>query len=221
MDIRNIDMQKEKEKKFIGLFLLILSLTSCLFVVSQIITSTMNYESKRAHILSYFTIQSNILIIVWMMALTLFILTNKKTYRFSMNINLASAFTTYISVTGLVYWAILVPIFYAPGVTWLFSPSNIWMHTFSPVISLILLNYVKSYKDDKKIKPRLALFFIYPVLYIIFAVANAVNGIYLYPMFNPDYLSGWIGVAGCMLAMAAIFTGLYLVLLYGLKRKNS
>ncbi|MEX1375837.1 MAG: hypothetical protein AB1Z23_00030 [Eubacteriales bacterium] len=210
----------ENEKKYLAFFILMLSLTSCLFVITQIISSTMNYDSKTAHILSYFTMQSNIIIIIWTMALSLYILTGKKSYKFSMDINLASSFTTYILVTGLVYWAILVPVYFAPDATWLFSTSNIWLHTFSPVISIIVLKYVKSQNDGIEIKPKLPLFFIYPVLYIIFALINAANRIFLYPMFNPNLLGGWIGVAICLIVMIVLFTGLYLLLLYGPNRKK-
>ena len=209
-------MQK-KEILLSGYLLIVLTMTSTLFLISKIIDSSMNYDSEQAHILSYFTIQSNIIVAIWMLALSLYILTNKKIYKFAKNINVAASITTYILVTGFIYWLVLVPILYAPGVTWLFSTSNIWFHALTPIAAFILFLYIKILQKNK-IKPRLLLFSVYPIIYVIFASFYAVKGIYLYPMFNPEFLGGWIGVLLCIAVICLIFTGLYLILLYGLKR---
>ena len=228
MEARELSKQSEtapkheqNSKKFLGLFLFVIALTSCLFLTRTIIDSTMNYNSQRAHILSYFTIQSNIILAIWMVTLALFNLTEKKLFKYAVNINISASVTTYILITGSVYWLILVPIFYAPGVTWLFSTSNIWLHTFTPITAVIMFLYAKSCQKPSKVKPRLLIFYIYPLLYITFAIFHAVNEVYLYPMFDPNLLGGWAGVGICITVMCIIFTGLYLALLYVVKKEKN
>ncbi|MBN2878864.1 MAG: Pr6Pr family membrane protein [Clostridia bacterium] len=214
--------QSNTEQLFTGLFLLILAITSSMFLINRILFSEMSYDSDSINILSYFTIQTNIISTIWMLVLSLHALTGSKIYKISTNINLAAAVTTYILVAGIIYWAVLVPVFYKPGETWLFSVSNIWMHTFVPAISVVMLFYAKRLALDeaKKTKRKLVLFFIYPILYIIFSIVHSINGKYLYPMFNPNAVGGWLGVAVCLIVMCFIFTLLYLALLFGVKKKN-
>jgi len=209
------------EQFFLGLFLLIITITSSMFLINRILFSDMSYDSDSISIMSYFTIQTNIISTIWMLFLSLYVLTGKKVFQISANRNLAAAVTTYILVTGIIYWEVLVPVFYKPGETWLFSISNIWMHTFVPAISVVMLLYVQRFAADKSEKPKkkLGLFFIYPIVYIIFSIIHSINGKYLYPMFNPNAVGGWGGVAICLIAMCFIFTLLYLALLYGIKKK--
>jgi|GEM_PF-1807428 len=211
---------EKDNSNYLGHLLLVLSLTSCLFLVSRIIESTMNYDSTRANILSYFTIQSNIILTFWMISMTVYTFTKSKTFSYAMNVNLSAAITTYMLVTGLIYWIVLVPVFYLPGETWLFTKSNIWMHTLTPITAVIMLKYVKACQTNTSIKPRFGIFYVYPIFYIMLALTYALNGAYLYPMFNPDLLGGWIGVGVCIVVMCIIFTGLYLTLLYGFKKNN-
>lgn len=208
-------------KKYLGIALLVITLISSLFIIRTIIDSTMNYNSQRAHILSYFTIQSNILVVLWSFGLSLYMLTGKKLYKFTVNINLSASMTTYILATGLVYWLVLVPMMYKPGATWFFSTSNIYLHTFTTVIAVIIFTYLKTLAVSDKTKPRLYMFYLYPLLYVIFAIANSLNNVYLYPIFNPNIVGGWIGVAICVVIICVIFTGIYLFLLYGKRKKRA
>jgi len=150
-------------------------------------------------------------------------MTTSNIFKSVVNIRISAMFTTYILVTGTIYWVILVPIFSADpnNLSWLFSASNIWLHTTTPVIALLMHNYIKSFSGENKPAFNIAFFFIYPALYVIMAILFAVKGIYLYPMFNPNMMGGWVGVAFGLLAILAAFTGVYVFLLRGLKRKRN
>jgi hypothetical protein len=122
--------------------------------------------------------------------------------------------TTYILVTGIIYWTTLVPIFYLDGCesAWLFSISKLWMHTATPAAALLLHQNIR--KGYAGMKPRLSIayFYIYPALYVSSGMIHALRGEYLYPMFNPDMMHGWLGVGGAMVLMLGLFSGLYLLL---------
>ena len=208
-----------KEQMFAGLFMLVITLTSVMFIINRVFLSDMSYDSDSISIWSYFTIQTNIISTIWMFALSLYALTGRKIFKTSTNVSLSASITTYILVTGIVYWAVLVPVFYKPGVTWLFSMSNIWMHTFVPLSALAMFYYTKHLCKEREIQRRLWFFYIYPILYIALSVVYALNGKYLYPMFNPNAVGGWTGVVISLVIMCVIFTLLYLALLYGIKRK--
>ena len=213
----NYPEKQSSDQLFIGFFMLIIALTAVMFIINRVFLSDMSYDSDQINIMSYFTIQTNIISTVWMLVLSAYALTGRKIFKAASDTSLAASLTTYILVTGIVYWAVLVPIFYEPGVTWLFSVSNIWMHSFVPLSSLVMYYYVKQKNKDSIPQRRLWFFYIYPALYIALSISYAINGKYLYPMFNPNAVGGWGGVAACMIVMCFIFTLLYLALLYGIK----
>ncbi len=214
------DMFKpDSEELFAGLLMLIITLASVMFIINRVFIADMSYDTDSINIMSYFTIETNIISTAWMLSLSAYTLTGRKMFKVSTDVSLAASITTYILVTGIVYWTVLVPIFYKPGETWLFSISNIWMHSFVPLSSLIMFYYVRQKNKAESPQRRLWFFFIYPILYIALSIVYAINGKYLYPMFNPNAVGGWAGVAVCLTIMCAIFTLLYLALLYGIKRK--
>lgn len=209
-----------REKKLIGYMLILAAITTLIFVAHVQIKSSMNYESWRAPTLSYFTVQSNIIIAAWLLALSAYMISSGKTFAWCTNINFTSAITTYILVTGIIYWAVLTPMLWKDAEsTWLFSASNIWMHTTTPILTLILHSYTKAVTEQQKAKPNYIYFYIYPALYMIMAMSFAAKGVYLYPIFNPEIMGGYLGVAICILVMLVVFTGLYLLLL-GVKKKK-
>jgi len=135
--------------------------------------------------------------------------------KFGVNSNSAVTLTTYILITGSIYWTILFPTFYKPGADngWLFSPSNIWTHTIVPLTGIVLLLFVKRVPNKAPIKKKSLLFFIYPVLYSCLGIYLAINGKYMYPMFNPVMLGGWVFVGLSLMVILGIFTGVYYFLL--------
>lgn len=208
-----------REKKMIGYLLIMAAITTLIFVIHVQVKQSMNYESWRAPTLSYFTVQSNIIIAVWLIVLSAYMITKSKALAWCTNINLTSALTTYILVTGVIYWAVLTPMLWKDAEsTWLFSASNIWMHTTTPILTLLMHNYTRKISEQNA-KPNYIYFYIYPALYMIMAMGFAAKGVYLYPIFNPEIMGGYLGVAICIFVMLVVFTGLYLLLL-GFKRKK-
>lgn len=207
-----------RERKLLAVMLMLAALTTAVFLVHSIVDSSMNYESGRVHVINYFTIQSNILLFFWLAALSLYMLLGAKVFKWAMSIHLSTIVTTYILVTGIIYWAILVPMFARPGEgAWMFSSSNIWLHTTTPVIAFLIQRYIKLLSGKIRPKLKLGYFYIYPILYIAMALVYASKGTYLYPMFNTELL-GWAGVGISLAVIAVIFTGIYALLLRG-KRK--
>ncbi len=209
-------MKTEIDKtKIIGWLLLPMAFMTFVFLFNTISASTMNYNSEKIHALLYFTNQTNILMLFWMIFLSLYTLSGEKMMRFSVNPNLTAALTTYILITGIIYWLVLVPTFYKPGGdnSWLFSPFSIWTHSIVPVTGVILLFLVKATPDKAPANKKSLYFFIYPLLYLCLGIYLSTKGKYLYPMFNPELLGGWVFVALSLAAILVIFTGIYFVLL--------
>jgi len=153
---------------------------------------------------AYFTIQSNILVGVWFALIGLKEL-GVKTPRMDGAVNMM--LTVYISVTGLVYWAVLVPMLGAnPS---MFSASNIWTHTVAPLYSLAIFFFIlrgKSYGIG-----RAMLVVIYPLCYMAFSyLLLALTGHYTYPFLNPEKVGGW-GVAVSIIGVAALVISLALL----------
>jgi len=205
----------DSRNKLTGWLLLLMAFMTFFFLYNTIYTSTMNYNSEKIHSLFYFTIQTNIMMLFLMVFLSIYILSAERLMKFSVNPNFAATLTTYILITGSIYWAILVPTFYKPGAdnTWLFSPSNIWTHTIVPLTGVILLLFVKAVPNKAPVKKKSLLFFIYPVLYSCLGIYLAINGKYMYPMFNPVMLGGWGFVGLSLVVILGIFTGVYYFLL--------
>jgi len=195
--------------------LLLMAFMTFLFLFNTIAASSMNYDSDKIHSLFYFTIQTNIMMLFWMIFLSVYILSKGRLLKFSVNPSLAAALTTYILITGSIFWAVLVPVYIKPGSdnAWLFSPSNVWTHTVVPISGVVLLFFVRAItKKTEKIRLS-AYFFLYPALYSILGITLAVNGKYMYPMFNPIMLGSWFFVGLSLIAIMGIFTVVYYFLL--------
>src|SRR6056297_1141712 len=216
-------MQSQKNiEKTTGWLLLLMAFMTFFFLFNTIYSSSMNYDSEKIHSLFYFTIQTNIMMLFWMIFLSIFILSNGRLLKFTVNLNFAATLTTYILITGSIFWAVLVPVYTKPGSdnSWLFSPSNIWTHTIVPLTGVALLFFAKSI-PTKAEKIKLSVyFFLYPILYSILGISLALQGKYMYPMFNPVMLGSWFFVGLSLVVIMGIFTGVYYFLLRIAAKRN-
>ena len=185
-------------QKTLAALLIIYVLSTLYTVIRCIVFTETDFMIAEAPAIAYFTIQTNIMICLWLGAMIINMMSGNKSLRFAMNINLAATLTSYTAVNAMIFWFVLVPIYAFSGNAPMFTPQNLWMHTITPVIAAVMFNYTINESTESEYKPKPILSMIYPVLYIIFAVIAAINGTYLYPMFNPNLLGGWIGVAVCM-----------------------
>ena len=212
---------KIDDRKMIGILLLIITITAAIFLTETIVESSMNYDSKSGHALEYFTNLSNIIVCIWFLLLSINILSSGKGMKIAANINIMASITTYILVTGIIYWLVLVPIMFSRGAgAWMFTPSKIWAHTTTPIVAVLMFIFVKSNKNIKNKKLKLHYFYIYPIVYITYGIIKATKGTYLYPMFNYELLGGWFGVAVSLIIIAIFFTAIYYIMVRGFKRNK-
>lgn len=136
--------------------------------------------------LYYFTTQINIIFSLWIVINTI------SRYK-KVNINkwISVAITTYITLTGIVFWIILYGVFDAK-----IDLENIWLHGYVVVVAWIL--YFRDLPIEEKenirlIKHKEILYItIYPILYFIFSMLNGIlNGFYVYKFINPSKVGGW------------------------------
>jgi len=150
----------------------------------------------------FYTIQTNIFVCVWFLYLLLkrFFPKLPDTHQ-----GISMAITLYISITCLVYWAVLVPMLNADS--FLFSASNIWMHTITPIFSFwCFMNFTRK-KTISSINIIVAM--IYPLLYFLSTFRiNAVYGKYPYPFLNPEIMGGTFSVIVASILILVLFTGI-------------
>lgn len=188
------------------------TLLAILFIVTAYFVFMPFFRSTEVHLeitlprIVFYTIQTNIIVCAWFLYLLL-----KQFFKRlpSVHQGISMAITLYISVTCLVYWAVLVPMLKADP--FLFSFSNIWMHAITPLFSFwCFMNFTRR-KPITIINIILAM--IYPVLYFLSALRiNTVYGKYPYPFLNPEIMGGtFMVILACILALA-LFIGLGWVL---------
>ena len=151
--------------------------------------------------LVFFTIQSNIAVALWIFWIGLSAYWPRVC---APGAALSLWLTVYITLTGVVYWAVLVPML--GGVPSLFTVSNLWLHTATPVFSLFCFMLVLR---GRRIEWRRALIvFAYPAAYLGFSYGmHAVYGRYTYPFLNPQVMGAW-GVAVAIVVVAALLAAL-------------
>lgn len=206
-------------QKTISALLLIFVTSTVYTILRSIFFTTSDFAIAQAPVVFYFTIQANILICIWLSCIIINIISGGKKFKFVMSINLAAALTSYSAVNALIFWFVMVPLYALSADMPIFSPQNIWMHTTTPFIAAVVLNYVFNENEKPLFKTKLILSMIYPFLYVIFAGILALNGIYLYPMFDPSLVGGWIGVAACMAGTVVFVAIIYTAITQLLKNK--
>lgn len=190
-------MAKQKKRKFINIiFSIILIISSLIGLYLAIATNSFMAN----HIMLFFTIQSNILILL----ITIWYLLFKKHGHFFNLLYLAS--TIAISVTGIVFYAVLLPDFVRSGrMMDAFSISNITLHMITPIVAI--LNFILNNKMNLKAKDSLCGILpelIYFVAFIIFDLVYTGEKLFMgsngvptnFPYFFLDYHQNGIFTLG-------------------------
>jgi hypothetical protein len=148
----------------------------------------------------YFTIQSNLLVLVWFTNAV--ICDHKKKTNFLQKPFYKGAITSYITLTSLVFFTILEPIYQIQG---LHLISSVLLHYVVPI--MVILDWVL-YETRKTYYYRfLFQWMIYPISYAIGAIILAITiDKYLYPFFNIAQF-GWF-----VLVYIVILSFVYLII---------
>lgn len=134
------------------------------------------------HLLSFFTILSNILVGCCLLAMQL-----KPTsafQRFFATNSVITGIALYITIVGLVYNIVLRSLWHPLG---LFKLADEFLHSFNP-LAFVAIWFVLVPKYKLKLSQALT-WLVFPVLYLVYILARgAVYNLYPYPFLNVDNL---------------------------------
>ena len=183
------------------------------------------YDYGRFNFFSFFTVQSNIFVCIYLFIISLSYLGIKSADKAAYNPVLTVLVTTYIIITGAVYCA-GIPLGFTPPFVWkdpvhsMSSFIQIFHHMIIPPLMIILLIFRKnSAKFKYKYLPFTG---IYPFVYSVFSIIRgAVSDppFYAYPFYNPEFVyglffkSGEAGLKGYFLMIPLLILGISLFIL--------
>jgi hypothetical protein len=175
-------------------------------LVSHFLSSTnpdnasMNFITTNLRIYRYFTMQTNLLVVIWLILSIIWSSDPKKMKKLMGK--LKGAITLYITFTFLVFAVVLSPLYHPSGLE---GVLNLMLHYIVPVGFIIdwLITEGNNYQWS-----FIPYWFCYPIGYLIFALIHGgTTGDYLYPFLNLDVL-GFDGLIIRVILLIAFFTGL-------------
>ncbi|MDR1939738.1 MAG: Pr6Pr family membrane protein [Clostridiales bacterium] len=222
-----------KQNRIFSLGFRIAAFALCL---AGMITGCFHDGKFSSSMLLYYTFQSNILVFIYFGAVIFKTISdiakNGKTGNSSFP-RISAAVMIAISVTMLVYWALLAPSYFtmssADAAAFpLFGFSNLQLHLITPL--LMIADYIFFTARGKLKKQDPWLFTLIPIAYLIQATIMGFSGVVYrtgpdgeitrFPYFFIDYdQSGWM-VAVYVVAIAAFFVGIAYFILH-LDRKRT
>lgn len=189
------------KNKFFGFVLLAVSLFGFMVIAHRLASYVFEYDAQYSpidygtyNILSYFTVQSNIFVCIYLLISAFAVFGSEKCRDIAFNPYIGALVTTYILVTGVTYCA-GIPMGFTPPYKWdtpMHSMSafiQIFHHMIIPPFMLILWFFPAT--NRTALKNRTWIFGIYPALYIAFSLvrgAVAKPEFYPYPFFKPDFM---------------------------------
>lgn len=150
--------------------------------------------------LSFFTIQSNILIVFLLLTIGIGNLMGVTKSIAS----LRGALTLYISMTGIIYFLLLAgnEVALQTTIPWV----NIVLHYLIPII--VIADWIASPPKSTIPFKHILIWLIYPIAYLIYSfIRGAITGWYPYPFLNP-ITTGWPNVVALCLIIAIGTIGL-------------
>ncbi|SEP44139.1 hypothetical protein SAMN05428947_11983 [Mucilaginibacter sp. OK283] len=205
----------QKLNKLAFIYAIILALIVWFSVILQFIISTAAYMQQGrtfggalVQIISFFTILSNILVGLCLVAVVL----NKASAfkKFFNNNSVVTAVALYITIVGLIFNTVLRSIVNLDG---LFALTNELTHVFNPVAFVIFWLFFTA--KTKLSWQQAASWLWYPLLYLIYIlIRGAVFHFYPYPFVDADKLGyQQVAVNSFLVMMAFLLFGcLFLVL---------
>lgn len=175
-----------------------------------------------AAFLRMFTNESNILVDIFLILFGIGVLGSEKLYKFTHKEILRGAITVNIAVTGIIYFAVLLPSSssfpteingVSTGGMWFSNVVNIWDHLITPVFFTAFWFFPVEMRKIPKVKYALA-YLIYPICYFIMCIIwGSVDGFYPYPFLNGQQMWSFIpglrdqpynGAIGILLLVAVV-----------------
>lgn len=189
------------ENKAVGVFLMIIAVFGFLIIAHRLSYYVYEYDPKfspvdygKYNILSYFTVQSNFFVYIYMLLASLSIFGVKKAQKIAFSEITGVLLTTYIIVTDAVYCA-GIPLGFTPPFKWdtpahsMSSFIQVFYHMIVPPIMVILWFFPFS---EKKISRKTLMFVgIYPLVYSLFSIVRGAFSdptYYPYPFYDPQFV---------------------------------
>lgn len=226
------------ENKLLAVFLMIIALFGFLIIAHRLSYYVYEYDPKyspidygKYNILSYFTVQSNFFVYVYMFLASLGIFGVNKVKKIAFSETVSLLLTTYIIVTGLVYCC-GIPLGFTPPFKW-DSPTHsmssfiqVFYHMIVPPIMVILWFF--PFGRNKISKKTLLYVGIYPLVYSLFSIVRGAFSdptYYPYPFYDPQFVWGMffkdtpINIFGAYLMMIPLLIvgiGLFVLIAWAL-----
>lgn len=224
-----MQMQKSKlaRNRLFGVVAVTLGVFGFFVIVHRLSCYVFEYDAEfspvdygRFNVLSFFTIQSNVFVYVYLIAAGLAAFGVKGAEKIAHEPLVGAMATAYILVTGVVYTA-GIPMGFTPPFEWhdayhaMNSFIQVYFHMIVPPLMLILWFFPFA---DKRIKHSYVWYFaIYPLVYSVFSIMRGALGtmhFYPYPFYKPEFI--WSVFSSAPVNYAAAYVLMALVLAVGL-----
>lgn len=224
-------MQAQKSRlaksKIFGTAAVVLGVFGFLVIIHRLSCYVFEYDAEfspvdygRFNVLSFFTIQSNVFVYVYLIAAGLAAFGVKGAEKIAHEPLVGAMATTYILVTGVVYTA-GIPMGFTPPFTWydayhaMNSFIQVYFHMIIPPVMLILWFFPFA---DKRVRHSDVWYFaVYPLVYSVFSIMRGALGemhFYPYPFYKPEFI--WSLFSSAPVNYAAAYVLMALVLAVGL-----
>lgn len=171
-------------------------------------------NTKMSYWLPYYTFHTNVFVGLWYVAVGLF--PGKQKNTFWIKDGFKGAVTTYITITGLVYNAVLIP--YEKSFLGYIPLVSIITHSVVP--TMMILDYIVTPTVSKPDWKKLPWWLSYPWLYAAFCLINgAISGFYPYPFINPTMVRSTGMLVFNYIALILVHAGLAAIYLAIARRK--
>lgn len=216
------------KSKAAGVAMMTLGVFGFLVIIHRLSCYVFEYDAEfspvdygRFNVLSFFTIQSNVFVYVYLICAALACFGVKGAEKFGHSPFFGAMATTYIIVTGVVYTA-GIPMGFTPPFTWhdpyhaMNSFIQVYFHMIVPPVMLVLWFFPFT---DRRVRHRDVWYFgIYPFLYSLFSILRGGVGkmhFYPYPFYRPEFIWELFG-GGENVNFAAAYVLMFLVLIAGI-----
>ncbi|MGN0444793.1 MAG: Pr6Pr family membrane protein [Acutalibacteraceae bacterium] len=189
------------KNKAVGVFLMVIAVFDFLLIAHRLSYYVYEYDPKfspvdygKYNILSFFTVQSNFFVYVYLLISALGIFGVERARKIAFSPTVGLLLTTYIIVTGLVYCC-GIPLGFTPPFKWdspghsMSSFIQVYYHMIVPPLMIILWFF--PFTNEKIEKKNLLYVGIYPLVYSLFSIVRGAFSdptFYPYPFYNPQFI---------------------------------